>query len=190
VLKYYHDRLSRSPTVVSPAPCRSHVANRARRSLSSSPDLAMPHATRDSSATRVPYRFPSDGKMVGRSSMEKFPDMDLPDPQGLGLHSNNLTQQNEYLFPPAGERWQPRRDTESPSPSWWQTASAGPRGHSRQKSLTDAFRTIRSRKGSVNANIHEISDALKAPVSPKLIVRIRGLHVAIRLMLINLRFSV
>lgn len=38
--------------------------------------------------------------------------------------------------------------------------------------MTDAFRTIRTRKGSVNANINEISDALKAPVSPKLIVRL------------------
>lgn len=127
----------------------------------------MPHATRDSSATRVPFRFPSDSKMAVRSSMEKFPDIDLSDPQGL--QSNDLTQQNEYRFPPPSDRWQPRRDPGPPS-SWWQTTSTSGRGHSRQKSLTDAFRTIRTRKGSVNANIHEISDALKAPVSPKLIV--------------------
>ena len=45
----------------------------------------------------------------------------------------------------------------------------GPR-HTRQKSLSDAIRTIRTRKGSVSANAHEIADALKAPVSVRLIV--------------------
>lgn len=45
------------------------------------------------------------------------------------------------------------------------------RGHGRQKSLSDAFRTIRTRKGSVSQNAHEIADALRAPVSPKLVVR-------------------
>jgi solute carrier family 35 protein E1 len=49
-------------------------------------------------------------------------------------------------------------------------AATAARGHSRQKSLTDAFRTIRTRKGSVSANAQEIAEALKAPVSPKLIV--------------------
>ncbi len=44
------------------------------------------------------------------------------------------------------------------------------RGHGRQKSLSDAFRTIRMRKGSVGANAHEIADALKAPISIRLIV--------------------
>lgn len=132
----------------------------------------MPHATRDSSASRVPVRDPSDNKMAARSSMEKFPDIDLSHSQGL-LHTNGLTQQSEYLYPPPDDRWQPRRDNGPPSSSWWQTTtSPSTRGHSRQKSLTDAFRTIRTRKGSVNANIHEISDALKAPVSPKLIVRV------------------
>lgn len=42
--------------------------------------------------------------------------------------------------------------------------------HGRQKSLSDAIRTIKTRKGSVSANAHEIADALKAPVSVKLIV--------------------
>lgn len=36
--------------------------------------------------------------------------------------------------------------------------------------MSDAFRTIRTRKASVSANVHEIGDALKAPVSPKLVV--------------------
>jgi solute carrier family 35 protein E1 len=53
--------------------------------------------------------------------------------------------------------------------AWTNVQSLGGK-HGRQKSLSDAFRTIRTRRASVSANVHEISDALKAPVSPKLIV--------------------
>jgi solute carrier family 35 protein E1 len=42
--------------------------------------------------------------------------------------------------------------------------------HGRQKSLTEAINTIRTRKASMSQNAHEIADALKAPVSPKLVV--------------------
>lgn len=126
----------------------------------------MPHAIRHS-ATQVPFKFAGDNKMTARASMEKFPDMDLSDPQAL--HSNNPSQlPSEYFRPAPGARYQPPVD----SLSWMRPAGNGGRGHSRQKSLGDAFRTIRTRKGSVNANIHEISDALKAPVSPRLVVRI------------------
>ncbi|KAK2612839.1 hypothetical protein QQS21_001119 [Conoideocrella luteorostrata] len=53
--------------------------------------------------------------------------------------------------------------------STWPSDGSG-RGHGRQKSLSDAFRTIRTRKGSVSQNAHEIADALRAPVSPKLVI--------------------
>lgn len=67
------------------------------------------------------------------------------------------------------DRWLsvPRRD---PNAAWSQSSSSSVGRHSRQKSLTDAFRTIRGRNGSVSQNAHEIADALRAPVSPKLIV--------------------
>ncbi|KAH6604981.1 hypothetical protein Trco_006688 [Trichoderma cornu-damae] len=50
------------------------------------------------------------------------------------------------------------------------TWSASGRTHGRQKSLGDAFRTIRARNGSMSQNAHEIADALRAPVSPKLVI--------------------
>jgi solute carrier family 35 protein E1 len=53
-------------------------------------------------------------------------------------------------------------------------AVGGRRGHGRQKSLSDAIRTINSRRGSVSANAQEIADALKAPVSYTLIVSLIG----------------
>lgn len=42
--------------------------------------------------------------------------------------------------------------------------------HVPQKSLSDAIRTIRTRKGSVSANAQELAEALKAPVSFQLVV--------------------
>lgn len=101
--------------------------------------------------------------------MERFPD--------LRTSMDNFSDHNdtfEHLpdFPTASsplkfnpqERWQVRRDDRKTS------RAASGRGHTRQKSLSDAIRTIRTRKGSVSQNAQEIAEALKAPVSPKLIV--------------------
>lgn len=58
----------------------------------------------------------------------------------------------------------------------WSASHSSARGHGRQKSLSDALRTIRTRKGSVSQNAHEIADALRAPVSPKLVVSDKTLN--------------
>ena len=47
---------------------------------------------------------------------------------------------------------------------------AAPRQHGRHRSLSDAFRSIRTRKASVSENAHEIAEALKAPISLKILV--------------------
>ena len=67
------------------------------------------------------------------------------------------------------DRWQPRR---GPPLGWSKGAfnDMGPK-HKRQKSLGDAIRTIRTRRGSVSQNAHELADALKAPISIKFTVR-------------------
>lgn len=104
-----------------------------------------------------------------RTSMEKFPD-----------HIEPLDRQSPYPVSPtrpngytngsaSADRWQPRRDSGLRGSAWNGQASTGGK-HNRQKSLTDAFRTIRTRKASVSANVHEVAVALKAPVSPKLVV--------------------
>ncbi|CAI4211616.1 unnamed protein product [Parascedosporium putredinis] len=70
-------------------------------------------------------------------------------------------------FDPTVSRWAPRREhTYANGP----TPTSRTNGHTRQKSLSEAFRTIRTRGGSVSQNVHEITDALKAPVSPVLVV--------------------
>lgn len=111
-----------------------------------------------------------------RADTSKFPDFD----QSLSTGDPWVTQEedrdrvasprprskpNGSLY---GDRWQHRRDNHI---AWDNGHARGPSRHKRQPSLSDAIRTIRTRKGSVSANAHEIAEALKAPVSLKLIVR-------------------
>lgn len=135
--------------------------------------FAMPHSTRESSLNRLSSKLPSDTRNP-RISMEKFPDhVDSLDGQFL-YQQSPVASSNGFIGGPApADRWQPRRDSGLRGAGW---ANASTGGHTRQKSLSDAFRTIRTRRASVSANVHEISDALKAPVSPKLIVGLSHLQ--------------
>ncbi|CAH0026125.1 unnamed protein product [Clonostachys rhizophaga] len=104
--------------------------------------------------------------------MEKFPDhIDAPlmasnavPPPGSVPDANGSTIQHA---PPG--RWLsvPRKENGS---ARWGSPNGSAGRHSRQKSLTDAFRTIRSRNGSISQNAHELAGALRAPLSPKLVV--------------------
>lgn len=88
---------------------------------------------------------------------------------GIPVRSPSPLKNGENGFPP-GDRWYPRKD----KGSRWVNGSAGAgtgTRHGRQKSLSEAIRTIKGRRGSVSANAHEIAEALRAPVSAKLIVR-------------------
>jgi hypothetical protein len=131
--------------------------------------LAMPHSTRDPSLNRVSSKFPMDTRGNHRTSMEQFPDhVDSLDGQSP-YQSSPIVPSNGFIGAQvSADRWQPRRDSALKGSGW---ANSHTGGHSRQKSLSDAFRTIRTRRASVSANVHEVADALKAPVSPKLIVR-------------------
>ncbi|KAI0809541.1 triose-phosphate transporter [Xylaria sp. FL0064] len=148
----------------------------------------MPHSTvsgsysRESSVSRSnPKSLPASGDGDGNadSGLEKFPDhIDAPSmrnlvgrsysPGGLngyGVGLNGGARLNGDRWMPAaarGVRWGPLG---SPSPSPLPSRGA----HGRQKSIGEAIRTIRDRRGSVSQNAHEIADALKAPVSAKLI---------------------
>lgn len=144
----------------------------------------MPHSTRGPSPGRIAqtsFKFPGDTKASSRTSMEKFPDLDTSDTfdQYDGQFSYNSRKSNGYPGggPPPVDRWQPQRNGKMRGDSWTNGESNNGRGHRKQKSLSDAFKTIKARKGSMSANVHEISDALKAPVSPKLIVCRRLPHI-------------
>ena len=89
-----------------------------------------------------------------------------PLPNGLppGLHSS--------------ERWPARKSREASSRllNGWEAYVPGNTGaktrHGRQKSLSEAISTVRTRGrgASINENVHEIAESLKAPVSMKLVV--------------------
>jgi solute carrier family 35, member E1 len=132
----------------------------------------MPHSTLEESQRR--------GSSINRAtafklsndilSMEKFPDHTdgfVSQPEGRSPSPRKVNSQLNGFTPT--DRWQPRRESVSEL-AQWSGRGIGGRSHGRQKSLSDAFRTIRTRRGSVSANAHEIAEALKAPVSPKLIV--------------------
>ena len=110
-------------------------------------------------------------------SLEKFPELDVNDTAGLdhgaGTGISNGTATAPALQPsyaPSDQQWKARKN--STSVRWNGSATNGhvQHGHSRQKSLGEALHTIRTRSGSAGQNMHEIADALKAPVSPMLIV--------------------
>lgn len=82
-----------------------------------------------------------------------------------GAHTNG------YAIP--ADRWQPRKEARVGFASHSNPGTSN--RHGRQKSLSEAFQTIRTRKGSVSQNAHEIADALKAPLSPKLVVSLASL---------------
>jgi solute carrier family 35 protein E1 len=100
-----------------------------------------------------PDLMPLDEEEYGHSSSRNGSPSPAPQPNGSAM--------------PGADRWQPRRDSRF---GHMNSAAAGAARHGRQKSLTEAIRTIRTRKASVTQNAHEIAEALKAPLSPRLIV--------------------
>ena len=142
----------------------------------------MPHSTTTASTARrpslsrssslKPYR---DGNGDARlpDALEKFPDMDT---QTNGRSSSPRKENgsaHEYSTSTlAAERWPPKRENGGRAVRWGASDPSGfSKSHGRQKSLGEAIRTIRTRRPSVSQSAHEIADALKAPVSPALIVR-------------------
>lgn len=106
--------------------------------------------------------------------MEKFPDH-IDSHLTYGSRGSSPARTNGYALPGApngGDRWQPRKESiQGRAARWAPPGQPATRyGHDRQKSLGDAIHNIRTRGGSVSQNAHEIADALRAPVSLKLIV--------------------
>lgn len=112
--------------------------------------------------------------------MEKFPDIDTSftgrtnDADAVLSAGRFEASPLQAAAPPLSERWHNKLERH-PLPGGWvpkQNGNGAPiiRTHGRQKSLSEAYKHIRTRKGSVSANAHEIAEALKAPVSWKLVV--------------------
>lgn len=130
----------------------------------------VPHATagerrRSSSSHAEPntFKFPDfvqDFKEgVSEDAIEDISRGPSPQPlmNGLpaGMHSS--------------ERWPLRKEAQQNSWTSWANGAARGGRHGRQKSLSEAIRTVRGRKASISENAHEIAQSLKAPVSYRLI---------------------
>ena len=113
------------------------------------------------------------------NAKERFPDLD---PTQSGAYSSDYDESEHgrngsaRILNPGktngvlhNERWQTRKGDHL---AWGDghLNVAGPRKHGRHRSISDAFRNIRTRKASVSENAHEIAEALKAPVSLKILV--------------------
>lgn len=131
----------------------------------------MPHATTSPVSLDPPSKpfFASDkmGSEADSNGLEKFPDLDLHEAANNARDSTGRALNgtpNGFVFPP-------RKDLGSP----WRSATGDlaashAYGHVRQKSLGEALRSIRTRSGSTTQNVHEIADALRAPISPTLVI--------------------
>ncbi|KAK1688531.1 triose-phosphate transporter [Colletotrichum godetiae] len=146
----------------------------------------MPHSTSSGSTTQTssvnrsqysprPYGDSDSLSANGNGGMEKFPDH-IDSHLTNGSRAPSPAKTNGYALPGApvgGDRWQPRKESLQGRGVRWgapgQQQVPTRYGHGRQKSLGDAIHNIRTRGGSVGQNAHEIADALKAPVSPRLI---------------------
>ncbi|KAI1873471.1 hypothetical protein JX265_005093 [Neoarthrinium moseri] len=151
----------------------------------------MPHSTNSGSYSREPSVSRGTNKSgadrdrdrESDSGLEKFPDhIDAPMFANNGWRESSPARgyangTNAGVLP-STDRWQPRRDSlQARGVRWGQMGSSvnpsraqgHAHSHSRQKSITEAFRTIRGRNGSVSQNAHEIADALKAPLSWQLV---------------------
>ncbi|KAK1779406.1 triose-phosphate transporter family-domain-containing protein [Copromyces sp. CBS 386.78] len=122
-------------------------------SLRASPNLRQHHA--DTSAAP--------------DTTEKFPDFDTS--QTINGYPNGNGRPINADANASSDQWRPRRESRV---RWAPRDAPGPvnayshgHGHSKQRSISNAIHRMRS--GSMSQNAHEIAEALRAPVSYKLI---------------------
>ena len=116
-----------------------------------------PDQRRESTSSNpATFKFPS---YPSEGSRDDFAVKDQPSDRGL---SPARTSRD-------GTNWAPRKST-GRNYANGVPSGAGRRG--RQKSLSEALRTIHNRRGSVTDNARELGEALKAPISVKLIVSV------------------
>ncbi|KAJ4401312.1 hypothetical protein N0V82_010877 [Gnomoniopsis sp. IMI 355080] len=121
---------------------------------------------------------PRDASVDSReATTEKFPDFESssstynPSPASQGRSASRPNGYANGATPYFADNWRPRSQSTARGAKWTPSLPGqAMRGHGRQKSINDTFREIRARGGSVSQNAHQVAGALRAPVSPKLII--------------------
>ncbi|PYH72511.1 putative ER to Golgi transport protein (Sly41) [Aspergillus vadensis CBS 113365] len=126
------------------------VTGTGRRSSVRLPDLQVPATSTTSQQMTSPIdKFPPFIDEVPETTTEP-----------RESHSNSI----RYA---ATDRWEPRKQAQFARDNRHPTLNSKRRS---RKSISEAISTIRTRNGSVSANAQELAEALRAPVSYKLIV--------------------
>lgn len=105
------------------------------------------------------------------SPIDKFPPYEESLDAALG--SNRPTPTPSVKYAP-GELWEPRKSAFY-ARDHANEPSRTPK-HQPRKSISEAITTIRTRNGSVSANAQELAEALRAPVSYRLTVRLEDAY--------------
>ena len=138
----------------------------------------VPHLTTTTTTTER-RRSSSNNYAASTPTKFKFPDFD---DQAIEIEGEDDTISRgpspkplHNGLPPglhSSERWPARKQRDSATTTWssWADGKLGGGRKSRQKSLSEAIRTVRTRKASVSDNAREIAESLKAPVSLRLVV--------------------
>ncbi|CAN8103847.1 unnamed protein product [Discula destructiva] len=141
----------------------------------------MPYSTNSGSEKRTPSQNRSKGRDASVDSRdtatEKFPDFEAsssnynPSPAASGRSNGKPNSYANSSAAFAADHWRPRSQSTARGGKWTASLPGQPtRGHGRQKSINEAFRDIRVRGASVSQNAHQVAGALRAPVSPRLII--------------------
>lgn len=101
------------------------------------------------------------------SPLDKFPP--FVDNASDTTIDSDIVRSTQPLRNDTDDLWQPRKAGQFP---WEHVNGLAISKHRSRKSISEAITTIRTRNASMSANAHELAEALRAPVSYRLIVRL------------------
>jgi solute carrier family 35, member E1 len=128
-------------TVISPSPTRLTIPPPSQRLVS--PETPMENAGE---------KFPSFEDTRSEDKLHT-----IASPLEISPSINSLPVNN----------WPPRKSSQT---GWEYKNGGGLQKHRPKRSVSEAFDNFRQRRGSISANTQELAEALKAPISYKLIV--------------------
>jgi solute carrier family 35 protein E1 len=131
------------------------VTGHGRRASMRQPELQVPNKT----STTQPVSSPID----------QFPPYEETLDSAIGSSRPSTTNSTPSVKYAPSETWEPRK-TAFYSREHPNGTLRNPK-HRPRKSISEAISTIRTRNGSVSANAQELAEALRAPVSYRLVVR-------------------
>lgn len=159
-------------------------------SLSTSSHVRAASQSRSSGAKHAATDLNGDGGL-GQNETEKFPDFDAGHAFSNGSTVGQRWQPNGHSYgngngigngngngnaTHSADRWHARRDSRVRwAPREPVSGSSGPSAYGRRTSISNAVHRMRS--ASMSQNAHEIAEALRAPLSWRLIVRTHPLLV-------------